>query len=164
MSGREDPHSHASDGRGIADDVRSESGDYMKTALAALLISIAAPSLSSAQTTPVLSSCKPTIVPAEYHRGVPGTYVDQGLASIPHLYPKHVLLAARRADQLGPITFSLLVYKEDSAQSEVAIEGMALEGPPDDLKAWTFTARCRADNLADGLVTTLEEIAKLGRH
>ena len=133
-------------------------------AFVAFVISVTGASWSAAQTA-TETACKPAFVPAQYSRGVPWTFVDQGLASIPHVYPKHVLLAHRRAVQLGDVTFSLLVYKEDGAKSGVTIEGMALEGPPGNLKAWRFSARCSTENLTDGLVTTFEEIAKLsGSH
>jgi hypothetical protein len=135
----------------------------MKTAIvAALAISVAVASLSSAQT-PVDTSCKPTIEPAQYSRGVPWTYVDQGLESIPLLHPRHQLLAQRRSSQLGDVTFSLLVYKEDATKPDVTIGGMAVEGPPSDLRAWRFRARCPVENITEGLVTIFEEIAKLSK-
>jgi hypothetical protein len=133
----------------------------MKVASVALVTStLTIMSLPSAQTS-VQTSCKPVFARAEYHRGVPWTFVDQGLESLPHLYPRHQLLAHRRASQLGEVTFSLLVYKEDTTNPEVTIKGMALTGPPQDLKAWHFTTRCATEGMTDGLVTTLEEIAKL---
>lgn len=142
---------------------RRSCGVAMKVALVALATStLTIVSLSSAQTS-VGTSCKPVFERVEYYRGVPWTFVDQGLESLPHLYPRHQLLAHRRASQLGEITFSLLVYKKDAIKPEVTIEGMALTGPPQDLKAWRFTTRCQTEGMTDGLVTTLEEIAKLSR-
>jgi hypothetical protein len=142
---------------------RRNCGVAMKAALVAFATSLTVASVSSAQTSVGTSCARPIFERADYHRGVPWTFVDQGLESIPHLYPKHVLLVQRRASQLGEVTFSLLVYKEDAAKSDVTIEGMAVEGPPHDLKAWSFTARCPTESITDGLVTTLEEIAKLSR-
>jgi hypothetical protein len=151
---------------GIADHVWSIEeivGIAMKTVLIALVINLAVASLSSAQTS-VGASCKPVFAPADYSRGVPWMFVDQGLASIPLVYPNHgPLLVQRRDAQLGAVSFSLLVYKEDADKSEVTIEGMVREGPADDLKAWSFAARCSSEGLAEGLVTTLEQIAKLAR-
>ena len=133
----------------------------MKVALIALATStLTLVSLSSAQT-PVNTSCKPVFARAEYHRGLPWTFVDQGLESMPQLYPRHQLLAHRRSSQLGEVTFSLLVYKKDVIKPEVTIEGMALTEPPQDLKAWHFATRCPTEGMTDGLLTTLEEIAKL---
>jgi hypothetical protein len=133
----------------------------MKADIAALVtITLAIVSPSSAQTS-VGTSCKPVFERAEYYRGVPWTFVDQGLESIPHLYPRHQLLTHRRSSQLGEVTFSLLVYREDAIKPEVTIEGMALTGPPRNLKAWRFSTRCSTEGVTDGLVTTLEEIAKL---
>jgi hypothetical protein len=140
---------------------RRNCGVAMKVALVALVTStLTIVSLSSAQTS-VGTSCKPVFERAEYYRGVPWTFVDQGLESISHLYPRHQLLAQRRASQLGEVTFSLLVHKEDAIQSTVTIEGMALTGPPQAAEAWRFTTRCPTEGMIDGLVTTLEEIAKL---
>ena len=92
---------------------------------------------------------------------MPWTFVDQGLESLRHLFPKHQLLAQRRASKLGEVTFSLLVYKKDDRKPAVTIERSAVTGPPQDLKAWRFTTRCQTEGMTDGLGTTLEGIAKL---
>ena len=105
-------------------------------------------------------SCKPVFERTHSHRGVPHFFVDQGLETIPHLYPNHVLLAKRRFSELGEVVFSLLVYKEDAPKPEIKIEGMASHRS----QAWYFSALCSAENLTDGLVTTLEEIGKLSKH
>ncbi len=134
----------------------------MKTCSVALLVSLTGVPLPPNQST-ATTPCKPLFEPAAYSRGVPWVFVDQGLASIPQLHPRYVLLAQRRADQLGAVTFSLLVYKEEADQPGVTIEGMAYAGPADDLKAWRYSAHCSAENYTDGLVTTLEAIGKLSR-
>jgi hypothetical protein len=132
----------------------------MRVAFVAFVVSLTIAPLSSAQTLVGLS-CKPVFESADYSRGVPWTFVDEGLDSLPHVYPKHVLLAQRRVSQLGSVTFSLLVYKEDAAKPDVTIEGMVAFYDPANPRAWRFSAHCSAENLPDGLVTTLEEIAKL---
>jgi hypothetical protein len=106
------------------------------------------------------TSCKPVFERTHSHRGVPHFFVDHGLETIPHLYSNHVLLATRRFPELGEVVFSLLVYKEDAPKPEIKIEGMASHRS----QAWYFSALCSAENLTDGLVTTLEEIAKLSKH
>jgi hypothetical protein len=126
--------------------------------LVALVITLAVPSLSSSQTSPG-RSCTPAFEPTQAHRGVPSTFVDQGLASLPHVYPRHELLVQRRYSEVGDVGFSLLVYKPDGAKPDVTVEGMAVH----DSRAWRFTARCSSDQLPDALVTTLEEIAKLSK-
>ena len=83
--------------------------------------------------------------------------VDQGLASLPNIHPKHILLVQRRFSELGPVVYSLLVFREDVSRGAVTITGMAAH----DTQAWVFTAQCTTDNVADGIVTTLERIAKL---
>ena len=102
-------------------------------------------------------SCEPVFETAQYHRGVPYVFVDQGLKSLPHLYPKHVLLVQRRDSELGAVRYSLLVYGQDASKRDVTIEGMAVHNE----QAWVFTAQCSTDNVTDGIVTTLERIAKL---
>ena len=104
------------------------------------------------------ASCTPVLTPIAFHRGLPHAYADQGLASLPKVYPKHVLLAQRRAAHAGPVTYSLLVYRKDAADS-VTIEGVALH----ELSAWEFTATCESRLAWDGLVTTLERIDALPR-
>ena len=163
-AGASDVPCHARNGsghRGSRLVERRNCGATMKAALTVLVTStLSMVSLSSTQTS-VGTSCKPVFAQAEYYRGIPWTFVDQGLESIQQLHPRHQLLTHRRVSQLGAVTFSLLVYKEDAVKPEVTIEGMALTGQPQNLKAWRFTTRCQTEGMTDGLVTTLEEIAKL---
>jgi hypothetical protein len=129
------------------------------------LVALGAVALTPQTSAPLAerNSCTPVFQRAEYHRGDPYSFVDQGLASIPHLFPKHVLLAQRRDSQLGSVDFSLLVYRADADKPDVWIEGMALEGKNDRLRAWIFMTRCAMDNFAEGLVTTLEQVAQLAK-
>ena len=102
-------------------------------------------------------SCEPVFETTLYHRSVPHIVVDQGLASLPHIHPKHLLLVQRRSSELGSVIYSMLVFREDVSKAAVTITGMAAH----DTQAWVFTAQCTTDNVADGIVTTLERIAKL---
>jgi len=102
-------------------------------------------------------SCEPVFETTLYHRSVPHIMVDQGLASLPHTHPKHVVLVQRRISELGAVVYSLLVFREDVSKAAVTIIGMAAH----DTQAWVFTAQCTPDNVTDGVVTTLERIAKL---
>ena len=102
-------------------------------------------------------SCEPVFETTQSHRGVPHFFVDQGLASLPHTHPKHLLLVQRRVSELGAVVYSLLVFKPDASKPGVTITGMATHNT----QAWSFTARCSTDNVTDGIVTTLERIAKL---
>ena len=113
---------------------------------------------SGQQTAPsATKECEPSFKTTDYYRGVPYVYVDQGLESLPHVYPKHVLLVQRRDSELGSVRYSLLVYRQDAAKPDVTVEGMAVH----DTHAWFFTAHCSTENLPGGIVTTLERIAKL---
>jgi hypothetical protein len=51
----------------------------------------------------------------------------------------------------------LLIFKPDASKVDVTITGMATHN----MQAWSFTARCLEENVTDGIVTTLERIAKL---
>jgi len=108
---------------------------------------------------PIGTPCTPHFRAAQYHRGLPEAYADQGLASISRLYPNHRLMLQRRSSQLGEVAFSLLIYQEDAGKSDITVEGVATHN----VNAWYFSARCSADSLPAGLVTTLEDIAKLSR-
>ena|SRR5690349_24023504 len=107
--------------------------------------------------TPTADPCRPVFEPVRSTRYVSSNFVDQGLASLPHVYPRHALLAQRRQSSLGAVGFSLLVYQPDASKPDVTVEGVATH----ETLAWRFTARCTVESLSDGLVTTFEEIAKL---
>jgi hypothetical protein len=124
-----------------------------------VLIALAILLLPCASSGTPAESCEPSFVPIPMHRGLPHSYVDQGLASIPSLHPTHVLLLQRRNSRLGDVTYSLLVYKPASADETVTIEGVAVG----DGKAWRFTATCSSNTAMPGLVATLEGIAALAR-
>ena len=117
------------------------------------------PADASAQQTAAraATSCEPVFKTTRYVRGVPYVYVDQGLASLPHVYPKHVLLVQRRDSELGAVRYSLLVYRRDDSKPDVTIEGEAVHNR----QAWSFSAQCSIENVPDGVVTTLERVAKL---
>jgi hypothetical protein len=120
--------------------------------IAALLSCPAAGGQSSAE-------CAPSFTSVPFNRGLPHAYVDQGLQSIPKLFPKHQLLVQRRNVATGPVAYSLLVYMKDAAADAVTIEGVAVL----EQQAWQFSASCDARRAWDGLVTTLERIAALPR-
>ena len=117
------------------------------------------PTDASAQQTapPATKSCEPVFKTTPYSRDVPYRFVDQGLDSLPRVYPQHVLLVQRRNSELGAVRYSLLVYRQDASKPEVTVEGMAVHNT----QAWFFKAHCSVENVPDGIVTTLERVAKL---
>ena len=131
--------------------------------IASCVVSIAvqcvAPPDANAQQAPprATKSCEPVFKTVQNVRGVPYVYVDQGLASLPQVYPKHVLLVHRRDSELGAVRYSLLVYRQDDSKTDVTIEGEAVHNT----QAWSFSAHCSTENVPDGIVTTLERVAKL---
>ena len=131
--------------------------------IASCVVSIAVqcvvPTDASAQRTPprATKSCEPVFKATQYSRGVPYAFVDQGLDSLPRVYPKHVLLVQRRYSELGAVRYSLLVYRQDASKPDVTVEGEAVHNT----QAWSFSAHCSIENVPDGIVTTLERVAKL---
>lgn len=114
--------------------------------------------VNALQTAPrATKACEPVFKSIQYSRGVPYVFVDQGLDSLPRVYPKHILLVQRRNSELGAVRYSLLVYRHDAAKPDVTIEGEAVR----DAHAWFFNAHCSIDDVPDGIVTTLERVAKL---
>jgi hypothetical protein len=112
---------------------------------------------SAQQTAPrATKACEPVFKTIQYSRGVPYVFVDQGLDSLPRVYPKHILLVQRRNSDLGTVQYSLLVYRPDASKADVTIEGEAVRGT----QAWSFNAHCSIDDLPDAIVTTLERVAK----
>jgi hypothetical protein len=117
-------------------------------------------------TTPMLWSqqsavarCEPVFTPIADNRAMPNSFVEQGLQSLPNLYPRHVLLLERRGADIGSVPYALLVYKQDAASDVVTIEGAATWRS----KAWVFTTSCASSSAMRGLVTTLERVAALAR-
>ena len=113
---------------------------------------------STQQTAPrAAKSCEPVFKPTQYSHGVTYRFVDQGLDSLPRVYPKHVLLVQRRDSELGAVRYSLLVYRQDAWKPDVTVEGMAVHNT----QAWFFSAHCSIENVPDSIVTTLERVARL---
>src|SRR4029450_508756 len=123
--------------------------------IASCVVSIAVqcvvPPDASAQQTAARAtkSCEPVFKTTQYSRGVPYAFVDQGLDSLPHVYPKHTLLAQRRYSELGGVRYSLLVYSHDASKPDVTVEGEAVHNT----QAWFFSAHCSVENLPEGIVT-----------
>ncbi len=75
---------------------------------------------------------------------------------MPHLFPKHVLLAGRRSGVLGEVVYALLCYRETPSSEQVIIQAVAVFKD----RAWTLNA---ISPLAygDTLLQVLEHIGKL---
>jgi hypothetical protein len=105
------------------------------------------------------AECQPVFTTIQHNRNLPHAYVDQGLETIPTIYPKHILLLQRRYSTIGSVEYSLLVYKEDSTKDTITIEGSAVRYPD----AWTFQTKCQAESTMECLVVTLEKVAALAK-
>jgi len=97
-----------------------------------------------------------TVSRAEYSRILPHAFYDQALSSLPHLFPKHVMLASRRSGSLGKVVYALVCFKETQASDQVVIQGVAVHGD----RAWNLEASAPA-SYGDTLLQVLEQIAKL---
>ena len=60
-----------------------------------------------------------TVSRAEYSRILPHAFHDQALSSLPHLFPKHVLLASRQSGVLGEVAYALVSFKEIPSSEQV---------------------------------------------
>jgi len=124
-----------------------------------LVIVILTATLVSVRTFSSGSTCEPAFTAIQSNRSLPSVFVDQGLESIPHLYPRHLLLVARRHSEIGAVRYSLLVYKQDSKVELVTIEGVAVHK----LDAWQFSTTCSSETAFNGLVETMERLSSLAK-
>jgi hypothetical protein len=92
-------------------------------------------------------------------RLLPHAFYDQALASLPHVFPQHVLLAARRSGHLGEVVYALVCFRETPSSDRVLIQAVALHGD----RAWTLDA-IAPPSYGDTLVQVLEQIARLPSH
>jgi uncharacterized protein len=97
-----------------------------------------------------------TISHAEFSRFLPHAFYDQAIASLPHVYPKHVLLASRRTGELGEVRYALVCFKESPESERVTIQAVAVHGR----QAWRFETYAPL-SYEDTLVEVLEQISKL---
>lgn len=97
-----------------------------------------------------------TIRDTEYSRALPHVFHDQGMSSLPRLFPEHVLLASRRFGVLGEASYALLCFKENPSSERVIIQAVAVYRD----RAWTLEA-VASSSYGDTLVQVLEAIAQL---
>lgn len=97
-----------------------------------------------------------TVNETEYSRILPHAFYDQATASLPHLFPEHVLLAGRRSGRLGEVSYALICFKEARASDRVVIQAIAVHGG----RAWRLEA-IAPSSYGDTLVQVLEQIGKL---
>ena len=97
-----------------------------------------------------------TISHAEFSRFLPHAFYDQAMSSLPHVYPKHVVLVSRRTGELGEVRYALVCFKESPASERVAIQAVAVHGR----QAWRLETSAPLAYEAT-LVEVLEQISKL---
>lgn len=93
------------------------------------------------------------------HRGVPFSYYDQAMESIPRLYPHYVLILTRRIGNLGGAEYSLVCYKETPTRERVRISGAVRRA----LRAWSFSGEVPVAAFDESLVLALEAVSNLSR-
>lgn len=98
-----------------------------------------------------------TVSKTEYSRILPHAFYDQALSSLPHLFPKHVLLASRRSGALGEVVYALVCFKETQSSDQVVIQGVAVHRN----QAWNLEAIASSSSYGDTVMQVLEQIGKL---
>jgi hypothetical protein len=91
-----------------------------------------------------------------YSRVLPHAFHDQAIASLPQIFPKHVLLASRRSGVFGEVFYALVCFKETQASEPVIIQAVAVHRD----QAWTLDA-IAPPSFGDTLMQVLEQIGKL---
>jgi len=102
------------------------------------------------------NGAKLKVVHIQYSRVLPHSFYDQALASLPHLFPEHLILAARRSGKLGDAVYALVCYRETPTSQNVTIQAVVSHG----VRAWRLETTS-ADSYSDMLIQVLEQIAKL---
>lgn len=115
--------------------------------------------LASSQQPAGRTNCRPAVLERSTPtRNVTANYYEQGRDSIAAIYPRHRLLAERRAGLVGRVEYSLLAYQPE-ASARVAISAFAVDWQA--RRAWSIESSCVVDAWADGLIDTLMALAGL---
>jgi hypothetical protein len=97
-----------------------------------------------------------TVSDTQYNRTLPHVFHDQATSSLPHVFPRHVLLASRRSGVLGDVVYALVCFKETPSSERVVIQAVAVRGD----RAWNLEAIAPL-RYGDTLVQVLEQIQML---
>ncbi|NJD24061.1 MAG: hypothetical protein FIB06_01500 [Betaproteobacteria bacterium] len=123
-----------------------------------LLAALAFPSLAGAAGEIELASGgNLTITDTGYNPALPQAFHDQALASLPHLFPSHVLLASRRSGTLGEVEYALVCYMEIPASEQAILQGVAVHAN----RAWHVRAVAPTSAFGATLILVLEQIESL---
>jgi hypothetical protein len=115
--------------------------------------------LASSQPPAGRSDCRPSVLErSSPTRSETENYYDQGRASIAVIYPRHRLLAERRAGQFGAVQYALLAYQPESS-AVVSIRALAVDWQA--RRAWSIESACAVDVWAGGLISTLVALGGL---
>ena len=113
--------------------------------------------LASSQQPAGKVDCRPAVLErSPPTRGLTERYYDQGRDSIDAMYPRHRLLAERRAGLFGPVEYSLLAY-QPAERAPVSINAIAVDWK--NSRAWSMDSSCVFDAWAGGLIDTLAALA-----
>tara|TARA_B100000586_G_scaffold202269_1_gene150256 strand:+ start:184 stop:657 length:474 start_codon:yes stop_codon:yes gene_type:complete len=91
------------------------------------------------------------------NRGLPHSYFDQGIDSIPLIHPHHRILVKRRYGRLGQTSYSLIVFLESSTADEVDISGVAVASH----KAWVYHTKTDLVSMTATLQLVNEKLSQL---
>ncbi len=93
-----------------------------------------------------------------FSRILPHAFHDQAIASLPHLFPEHVLLTSRRSGVLGEVVYALICFRESPVSDRVVIQAVAVHRD----RAWRLETEA-PPRYGDTLLQVLEQIGKLPR-
>ena len=91
------------------------------------------------------------------NRGLPHAYFDQGMDSIPLIYPHQRILVKRRYGRLGQTSYSLIVFLKSSTVDEVDISGVAVAKH----KAWVYRTKTDLASMPATLQLVNEKLSQL---
>ena len=133
--------------------------DQLRHALSLLLIGLALllyPLESAAEEVVLDNGDTLNVEDTPYNRRLPYAFYDQAMASLAQLFPRQVLLAARRSGAIGDVRFSLVCYRESPSSDDAIIQAIAVRQD----RAWNIALR-PSSRYGDALVQVLEYIGRL---
>ncbi len=120
---------------------------------------VVAPGVTPPQAVPS-TTCQPTVTPrAVRGRGEPQSGYQQARASMPLVYPHHLILADQSDGRIGKVEYYLLVYQVTPTAS-VTLQATAVDWNGRK-RAWDLDATCAVKDWPAGLIAMMEALAAL---
>lgn len=104
-------------------------------------------------------SCAPRVTTRLPQRNLPFAFYHDEVTSLQTVHPTFELLAERRGSTVGQVKYTLLIYRKEPKDSTIHLSGVATTRS--ETRAWKIEAECSAHDLPEGIVSTMEAIARL---